>query len=370
MLIDRMPDVLTWNDDAPSTWAAVHDAYAQQLASALAATLGRLGRNWPEAARGLQRQVRDLHEASLARLLLAPETSSRLLWPANYSDAEVLRFLATAIAAEHALEAGSTSDETVLWTALGDARISRQGVQRQLAPHRFPVLDMLSPQACALDLDGEALRLEAPRRPLPAPARARVRRRLAVVSDGLAALGETWPLFVRTFTKVLVAQPDPAAPSGFSSGTSGQFVGRAVIANAHLPAVTVEDIADAVIHESIHGLLYMQEQQKAWVATAELYGGRRVTHSPWTGTALPLRPYMQAAFVWYGLVHFWAHACRLGVFDPARARLRLLIAARGFDRGPLLRQLAPYADRIADDVLRAIAGMQTRVEETLHASLA
>ena len=122
-------------------------------------------------------------------------------------------------------------------------------------------------------------------------------------------------------------------------------------------------IADAIVHEAIHALLYMQEQKKPWVHDPDLYGPAVRTLSPWSGNPLPLRPFMQAAFVWYGLLQFWTRALARGAFSPACARQRMAQAASGFLGPSLLEQVAPYRAGVADDVLLTIDRMQQQVKQ-------
>ncbi len=369
MLIHRMPDVLAWRPGREQDWLAVHDGYQARLADRLGDALARADRHWPGRAQDLRAAIAGLSNHGLQRFLFAPETASRLLWPACHDPAEALAFLGRGVAVERALEAGDPGPARRTWSALGDAWTGPTGPGRQPSVAGLPPLDLISPHARAVDLEGEAIRLATPRAAQPAAERRIVLARLTAIGAALARLGPAWPLFVRTFTKVLVLQPDPDAPRSFSSGTSGQYPGRSLLANAHLPSVSLEVIADGLVHESIHGLLYMQEQQRPWVLTDALYGGQKVTRSPWTGTPLPLRPYMQAAFVWYGLLHFWSQALAAGVFDPARARERLRIAARGFLGAPLVSQLEPFRSDLAPELPDAIGEMQHRVRTELEAAL-
>lgn len=369
MMIDCMPDVLAWEDDGPETWVAVHDGYQALLADRLGAALARTGRLAPARTEALRQAIPQLSDTALQRFLLAPETACRLLWPLAHETAEILDFLEGAVETERRLQHGAVTSATPRWSALGDARAGEQGAEWQARIAGLPPLDLLSPHALGVDLEGELLRLPSPRAAQAAEERDLIIDRLGQVAEALTQLGPEWALFLRTFTKVLVLQPDHDAPQSFSSGTSGQYPGRSVIANAHLPTVTLEVIVDGLVHESIHGLLYMQEQQRPWVLADALYGGARVMTSPWTGTKLPLRPYMQAAFVWYGLLHFWSRAMEAGVFDPGRARQRLRLAAEGFLKTPLVDQLRPYRDQLSPELPTAIAEMQRRVQVNLEAAV-
>ncbi|QTE21991.1 hypothetical protein [Polaribacter cellanae] len=90
----------------------------------------------------------------------------------------------------------------------------------------------------------------------------------------------------------------------YSSCTSGGYIGRVLIGNAlsHRDELLIE----AVIHEAIHGLLFMIDEINAWMPSAELdFTQKYNVQSPWTGNMLNIRNVLQACFVWYGLFTFW-----------------------------------------------------------------
>jgi hypothetical protein len=128
--------------------------------------------------------------------------------------------------------------------------------------------------------------------------------------------------------------------------------------------VHVVGVAESLVHEAIHALLYMQERRKAWVTT-NLYQGPQVLISPWTGSRLPLRPFMQACLVWYGLLNLWCAGLLEDQFDPLHVRARIAVALGGFLQGPLVDRLAPWRAGISDDVVEAIAVLQDQVCRTM-----
>jgi HEXXH motif-containing protein len=185
--------------------------------------------------------------------------------------------------------------------------------------------------------------------------------RLKAAQCGIASTGEHLLEFVKVFNKVVIPQKDLDTPSIICSGSSGQYIGRSVITNPHIWNVDEVDIAEALVHEAIHALLYMQEQKKAWVLDDDLYNQTVRTVSPWTGNLLPLRSYLQAAFVWFGLLHFWSQAMIVSTFERARIRQRMTRAASGFLSKPLDQQICDYTDRICPILLKTVCYMQEEV---------
>jgi hypothetical protein len=92
--------------------------------------------------------------------------------------------------------------------------------------------------------------------------------------------------------------------------------------------------------------------------------------SPWTRNPLPLRPFLQACFVWYGLLTFWSSALGRSGFDRAAVRDRLDLAASGFFRGDLLDRVRMVDDRLAPELLDAVTSLQEMVVDGLGAAAA
>ena len=364
MLIEAMPRVLRWQDSADLTWR-VHRSYLDLLSAQLGEICGRLARSDPPLAAALVGGLGDAPDGALLKVLSAPETSFRLLWR-SASDAEAVQFILQALWAEQARADPGLESDRLVWSAFGDMAFG-PGPRRLAFPQiaGFAPLDFGSPLAAAVDLGGPPCDLSPPREPFsPAEMAEAVGR----IEAALAGLGRVSPLvaaFVVEFNAVLILQKDPQEPNAFSSGSTGQYVGRSFLTNPHLAEVGPELIAEALVHEGVHALLYMQERLRPWVADPELYGPTPRVRSPWTGNPLALRPYIQACFVWFALAQFWGLALAAGGFDRAAARARFEVAVSGFLAGPLLAVLKPYAGDVAPELLTAIDAMQGQIVASL-----
>jgi hypothetical protein len=367
MHLESMPEVLRWDGDTV-VFREVHDSYVQLLADRLGQELGHLHARDGVLGAPLIMQVRTLPEPAFTRFITAPETSCRLLWRASHSDEDVANFLRCSLAAELA-RAGDAGDAPAhdAWTALGDFCLHPDN-STFVAPTLpgLPPLDFDSPYATDLDFSGRAATTLVPRDRLDVEEQRLVLERLRSAVEGIRRVSTDVDEFVRAFTKTLILQRDPEAPGMFASGSSGQFIGRSVLSNPQLPKVDDVEVAEGLVHEAIHALLYMQEQHKRWVSPA-LYGAEKRTVSPWTGNQLPLRPYLQACFVWYGLLHFWAMALAKGVFPPARVRERIIQSTAGFLDDSFEAPLIAYRDEIADDLLDAISRMREMIRNSVIA---
>jgi len=171
--------------------------------------------------------------------------------------------------------------------------------------------------------------------------------------------------FSSRFNVVLILQKD-ANDAVFSSGSTRQYVGRSCLGNPQIASIA--DLANGIVHEGIHGLLYMQEVQEEWVSDPELRDSTRRVFSPWTGAHLALRPFLQACFVWYGLANFWSQALANNSFaDTQEARNWLERTLLGFTKGPLLQHIRAYEGFISTVVKDAIMEMQDTIVSATRA---
>lgn len=359
MSIAMLPEVLRWQD-AGDVFTRAHEEYVNRVSKELGARLRALREECPARGDRLLAAVQGSSDASLMRVLLAPETTSRLLYAGRTDISGLADFLDDAFLAEEAIEGHQVTPGRELWTALGDARVLPTGgvLRGPSLMDRVP-LDFDSPNVRLGDPAAAQGRDDPACPTFTSDERGLVLDRLAAAAGLIAAAGPDVSKFVTTFTKIVVLLKD--RHSTFSSGSAGQYIGRSVIGNPHAPAVGDLDLAEALVHEAIHALLYMHERWEPWVP-ARFYPPVPCVVSPWSGRNLALRPFLQACFVWYGILHFWSRAISNGAVPVARASDRLARAAHGFLRGPLLPRLTPDClESLSEPIRTAVGGMQARV---------
>jgi hypothetical protein len=307
----------------------------------------------------LQNQLDLSSHTAFLRVLTAPETSYRVIYKDSCTLREAGDFVHRSLQSEMAREGEPTEFKYDIWTPYGDMCFRSDG-----SVFRFPQisaampLDFGSPLVARVDLGVPGNYLAEFRTPFDASEMEVVIERLNLACQGIHAARPTLLDFVLTFNKVLISVKDPAAPNRFSSGSTTQYVGRTFITNPHVDSVDIVDLAEALVHEAIHALLFMEELQHPWGDIPELGDGVRRVDSPWTGNALSLSSFLQACFVWYGLVHFWALALREHTFDPQRIKQRFIQAVCGFLSGPLVNKLETFLPGIYPDVVDTIQEMQ------------
>lgn len=365
-MLDGVLDVLRWRSDQEAAMQRAESTYTSLLTQRLGQHLASLDRDAPEVAAGIADRLAQLDTADLLEVLRAPETTARLLWdhPGRCDDRVLSRYLVDVLDVQIAAAAtgsavGASSDTR--WSATGVLRLEPES----LRPHSLidvaglPI-DADSPAAICFDytsLHGAGMRL---RHYTDADAERLAIGRVGAAMAGIEGVSDTIATYVRRFTLVANLIVD-GQQEKFTSGSTGQYIGRSMFCNAHLPFVDPALLADGLVHEAVHSLLYMHEINERWVLQDELFSTNPVIASPWTGTVLPLRPFLQACFVWFALGNFWSLACAGSGFDAHRAAEMRNAAYQGFLGTRLTDRLGPYRDQIAGPVIELIDSMNQQM---------
>jgi len=351
---DTLGDALSWVGDT---------ALAERVDSDFSAEceFALLEHLTPAAAELLDR----IGARSRRRIVRAPEVARQTLFAPTLPREQVAPFVASAIEVEAALAGAAFAAPEARWSALGDVVLD-DGVPRWWPTlddaHPIP-LDFGSPWAQRIDLSGRLEFDEAPRPALSDDEVRGIHGRLLEVMGLLQQLSPTMSRFVCVCTRVLVLQVDPSSHA-VASGSNGRFVGRSFITNPQSPGATIDCLAEGVVHESIHALIYGESLRSPWTDGEAAVEVPRV-ESPWTGRALPVRPFLEAACVWFGLVHLWTLALHQQRFEREAAHTRLMRSLRGFCRGSLVDRVQPWWTEIRPDVLEAVDCLQARIREAV-----
>ena len=355
MSLDKVGAALTWLDGT-----AVIDALD-------AAVMARAADAFPlrASARAATAFTR-LDEYQQWRVLRAPEVTRRLLFAAAEPD-DTEAFLVTAVTVELAQGGQSPPPAEPSWSALGDVRVDPDGTIEmwpQLNEGRVMALDFGSPRARGIDLSGRSERTSVARPSFTNDQVHAVHRRVAEAMSALAALDSTLEHFVQRATCVLVLQIDPDGADHVASGSNGNYIGRSFVTNPHHPGASLDCLTEGIVHEAIHGLIYRESLGHAWVSGDAALEVPRV-RSPWTGRALPVRPFLEAAHVWFGLAHLWALASQSADFDPRPVRARLARSVQGFTEGPVVNLVRPWWPDIRTEVIERVSSLQAHLLDAL-----
>jgi hypothetical protein len=116
-------------------------------------------------------------------------------------------------------------------------------------------------------------------------------------------------------TELIICRLENEYPFVFSSGSFRLMPGLSLLCNSHLLTVTQGKVADALLHEAIHAIIYRYEAYGQRMVPKEKENSAPLK-SLWTGRHLSPTSFVQACFVWFGLYHFWKqYANRNSGFD-------------------------------------------------------
>jgi HEXXH motif-containing protein len=117
-------------------------------------------------------------------------------------------------------------------------------------------------------------------------------------------------------------------------------------------------LANALVHEAIHSLLYMVELMEPFY----VFEDRAFeVASPWTGNLLSLRSYVHACFVWFGLWNFWRAAIGSDALTGDEACGYVLRPSSGFKNGAFGETAAVLRRYVKPQLFEAIQVMQDTV---------
>lgn len=109
--------------------------------------------------------------------------------------------------------------------------------------------------------------------------------------------------FVRTFVRHVILRKGDDHPGVKSSISMDRYIGRVVIVNPHQRNWTEHALADALVHEATHSLLYTLEDEGGgpWCPPSNDRIG-----SPVTGSQLDPHSFIHATLVYYVLHSYWS----------------------------------------------------------------
>jgi hypothetical protein len=166
---------------------------------------------------------------------------------------------------------------------------------------------------------------------------------------------------VSRFSRALVIRKDPGPNRNFFPSSTRMCIGRPVFRNPHVPGVRASDLAEALVHESIHAVIDTLELRKSLLLAKDFQVPEM--QSPWTGRILDTNTYIQACFIWYGLWSFWLKAITTNAFPYQDALYQLRQSSKGFAAEDVV---APLASRgVRDEVLEALRHVQSDVLSSL-----
>ncbi len=342
-VIANLPGFLTWNkgNDLIRASCEIYVGYAyRQL------------RTWSEfAGSDIYETVLKLPKSNQQRLLLAPSLF-HLIQSKTEPDGEEIEALKEFVRMEQYLCAQSTEAPQFSWAALGDFYLPPVS-EADSASHTQPsrtwgaghsyqapilsgiVLDAYSPAPnnSYPNYYGE-VGLHTPQE--MDTSKRRLEESLAEIKSVSDAAGAGVDAAIQVISLVCA----PTLTAGTHSFSTRSTIGKMGLVNLHSELWATHKISNAIIHESIHSLIYkLQLKLVNALYTDEEAAERIPAVSPWSGRTLLLHSVVHACFVWFGLWSFWSMC---SVEDEGTAALKEK-ARRGFMAGSLQSGLSSEA---------------------------
>ncbi|MBZ5492077.1 MAG: hypothetical protein LAO76_14185 [Acidobacteriia bacterium] len=295
--LERLCGVLEWNDSSFSN--TVHDKYYCHLTERLEAAVAAVTVSDPDAGEAAHLLLEALPPAQRLDFISAPHIAASIISPEVFRRSESRNFFLKALG----IAAGCVSDH--------DAPLYNQRGELVNGPHEVPPNndyrisfggDLPIP---FMDRGGNSLS------PILGDDAQHILDKVTGAGNLVRNVNEKAYAFSRQYTEVLVFRYESQYPADFSSGSFQTLPGFSLICNCHLTTATEAVLADAIIHEAIHSIIYQFESFGEPLRRK----GKRTNFqvvSPWTGTTLGVESFAQACLVWFGLLHFWKSACDHG----------------------------------------------------------
>ncbi|UIJ81835.1 aKG-HExxH-type peptide beta-hydroxylase [Rhizobium leguminosarum] len=361
------PDAFSWGDTTIRLTDRVYEQYLEVLLRVFIEELSILSKE-------IQERFSTLPPESKMRLIEAPETYNLLVRRLRGDKVDVRSWIAQSVEAEWAILHRDHTCKPGTWSADGSFLFDKKtevvrdsqgwiigGWRENVLLDRKIPIDHHSPFA-RRDMpvaefrsvqygDPEAFRSGDERKAVDKIVKSyeKIRISLPVAAD-----------FISRYAKAIVIRRSSHADGVFQSASRNAFIGQIVLLNAHADHVDHEYMAESLVHESIHSLLWRAEILDHFLVDPEKEMG--TVTSAWSGETIYYYTLLQACFVWYGIFNFWNKVCNNhAVFDKKRAGELLERSRRGFLSGEYKRSLLSNSDNLKRGVLNVFEDMRNRV---------
>lgn len=231
------------------------------------------------------------------------------------------------------------------WTALTDREYA-EGQEKTVTTLIADsiLVDFDSPQALRMD-PTSSVYSETPL-PISAELRAQIVDKLSRAMALIDAVASTAGQLVRNATRSICIRV--SASENIAAETDPSTIGEMRLLNFHLDDKDIYDVADALIHESLHSYLAMYElQHGSFVGFEQTSLVRPV--SPWSGNPIPYNAFTHAVYIYFAMFGFYKLLFHAAGVECDRKHVALLMnhCSRGFrvtDIVQLLRMVGESPD--------------------------
>ncbi len=382
--LENTPSWLTWGEESVPHLADLFNSYHDTVAKAIGRSFASIKKEDSQNGDELIDSWGHCQDSYHEKIIHSAETSFYVFFFANRAE-QNKSYFKRVLAAEHLEDIDPQGSDSLLWSCNGEKTLvnkeylkivpseKRRVIETAYLDGKIPI-DFRSPHALAVSLEPtnpqmsiEQLKRLCSDQPISCYTLEEEQQIVRRLEDSYQMIGEVNKNvqdFVRQFTLSLVIRKDEQNPRRFTSGSTGQYVGRTCLINPTAHGVDSAVLADGLVHEAIHSVLYMQERFKPWVTDSDVYfGDGYSSESPWSGRPLTPRQFMQACFVWYGLYMFWSLPQSAAVFGEERSSRMAFDARTGFYKSRLVDHIKDWRCHTDPELVETIDNIQKRVIE-------
>ena len=352
--LQGLVDVLTWRQasTAPAHWRTSYEEMLEQRLLSIA--------DENEEALSIVEALAFLPRPHQLAFLRAPLVASRLL---GYRDGAPLDAgpIVKSLMAELVAAAIDCDLIEPAWTVLGDRCVDpSQGGDPVATQTRIPGTTIAIDKAGPIDFSVGSLRpLEHPTEPQWVA----IEPKLTDAARELAAASrpafDFWQDCIDVIALRTFAQPGVSITS-----VALRYNARVtLLVNAYAADVDSTKLADLLLHEAIHSLLFMWEETSGHFVPNKAAREEVKIISPWSGHSLKLSAFVHGCLVWYGIYWFWKIASERKSSPVQKSRELMQAARMGFDKKPVSTLLSDHARHLSDEIAALLAAIEARIRE-------
>lgn len=174
---------------------------------------------------------------------------------------------------------------------------------------------------------------------------------------------------IRNFTRVIRVRLREG--DDFGSEQVPRELGAIRLLNPHLRSVSIINLCDYLLHESVHNFLSAYENAYGAFVEDDQVHPRYRPVSPWSGRAIPLQSFCHAVYVYFALFSLFSKFRSLGgnEIDAEEVEKKVIASARGFMFPPRLGEYLRVFG-VADQLVTEFNRIQDLVRERLFRRIA
>ena len=345
LTIKSVEEILRFETPATGYYQALTQAFRARVRHKFDLLLDKICQHSVTIPGQIQEKMELLTSSEIEEWLLSPELLGLILHHSNDHLPQIAPFVLQTLEAEIARnhKKFDTNQYQNLWTNNGDYFIyfdaQKQVFQDYEAPKFAPTItfDFLSPACLQVNnktLDDDTHLIQNYAFDQAGNLYEQIQQALEPIDDRVATL-------IEQMTKMIIVKRQTTkeeVATKFWSATHSHFIGKILLVNTE--EGSDEDIIDGLVHEAIHSLLYIIEELHPWMPAEKVSEaiGNEIC-SPWTNNLLPLRAFLHALFVWYGLFNLWRFALENQLYRAEDAQQRMEKIKQGYAQVNIRRDI-------------------------------